>query len=301
MHHFAISGVETWLWLPPLVSAVISTLTSVGGLSGAFLILPFQMSVLGFAGPAVSSTNLLFNIIAIPGGVYRYFREKRMVWPLTWAIILGTLPGVILGAFVRIHLMPDPAVFKLFVALVLAYIGVRLVRSILQPGSPPNTGSQGTFDVRDARFTFGSISYTFRGTHYEASTKGIMVLSLVVGIIGGTYGIGGGAIIAPFLVSVLGLPVHTIAGASLMSTFVTSIVGVLFYTLIQPVYAGSGVVTQPDWLLGLLFGLGGLAGTYVGASIQRFLPERLIKGVLALSIAVVVVKYALEGIGHFYQ
>ena len=77
MIEFPISGVETYWWLPILVSFLISSLTSTGGLSGAFLLLPFQMSVLGFTSPAVSATNLLYNIVAIPSGVARFYKEKR--------------------------------------------------------------------------------------------------------------------------------------------------------------------------------------------------------------------------------
>lgn len=43
-----------------------------------------------------------------------------------------------------------------------------------------------------------------------------MVLCFIVGIVGGIYGIGGGAIVAPFLVTFFGLPVYTVAGATLM-------------------------------------------------------------------------------------
>ena len=64
--HFPVSGVDCPLWLPPLVAFVISLFTSMGGVSGAFLLLPFQMSFLGFTSPAVSPTNLVFNIVAIP-------------------------------------------------------------------------------------------------------------------------------------------------------------------------------------------------------------------------------------------
>jgi len=74
MIEFPVSGVETYWWLPALVAFVISVFTSMGGLSGAFLILPFQVSILGFTGPAVSPTNLVYNIIAIPGGVLRFWR-----------------------------------------------------------------------------------------------------------------------------------------------------------------------------------------------------------------------------------
>jgi len=42
---FPVSGVETAIWVPPLVGLAISFFTSMGGISGAFLILPFQVSV----------------------------------------------------------------------------------------------------------------------------------------------------------------------------------------------------------------------------------------------------------------
>ncbi|MDA8422742.1 MAG: sulfite exporter TauE/SafE family protein, partial [Nitrospiraceae bacterium] len=124
---FPISGVKTWVFLPPLVSLVVSTFTSMAGVSGAFILLPFQMSVLGFTSPGVSSTNFVYNIVAIPGGVYQYFKEGRMAWPLTWVIIVGTLPGVFIGYYFRILYLPDPRAFKLFVGLVLLYIGSMLV------------------------------------------------------------------------------------------------------------------------------------------------------------------------------
>ena len=104
---FPVSGVQTAVWIPPLVALVISFFTSMGGVSGAFLLLPFQVSVLGFVSPAVTPTNLVFNIVGIPSGVYRYFREGRMAWPLAWNIILGTLPGLFIGGIIRIVYLPD--------------------------------------------------------------------------------------------------------------------------------------------------------------------------------------------------
>ncbi len=113
--NFPASGVTTWLFVPPLTAFVVSFFTSMGGVSGAFLLLPFQMSVLNYTAPSVSATNQLFNIIAIPSGVWRYIKEKRMLWPLTWVVIVGTLPGVIIGAWVRLAYLPDPKNFKCFV------------------------------------------------------------------------------------------------------------------------------------------------------------------------------------------
>ena len=103
---FQNAGIEVAPWIPPCVAFVVSFFTSMGGVSGAFLLLPFQMSFLGYTSPSVSSTNQVFNIVAIPSGVYRYWREGRMVWPLTWVVIIGTLPGVLIGAWVRIEYLP---------------------------------------------------------------------------------------------------------------------------------------------------------------------------------------------------
>jgi uncharacterized membrane protein YfcA len=58
------------------------------------------MSFLHFTSPAVSSTNFLYNIVAIPSGAYRYMKEGRMAWPLTLVVILGTLPGVFIGYYI---------------------------------------------------------------------------------------------------------------------------------------------------------------------------------------------------------
>ncbi len=316
---FPVSGVETFVWLPPLVAFVVSFFTSMAGVSGAFVLLPFQMSVLGFVSPAVSPTNLVYNIVAIPSGVYRYLKEGRMVWPLTWVVVAGTLPGVIGGGFVRLHWLPDPKPFKAFVGCVLLYIGARLVVDVIKarraakaaqapgrdlspaasrspspspPSSPPSPPpSPGEFRVRILEFSLTRLSYRFQGQDYTCATLGIFLLSLVVGVVGGVYGIGGGAIIAPFFVAIYGLPVHTVAGAALMGTFITSVAGVAFYQLIAPWYAG--MVVAPDWLLGALFGLGGLAGMYLGARCQRFVPAGYIKVMLAGLLLYVAGRYIM--------
>ena len=66
---FPIAGIKTHLFIPPAVAFAISFFTSMAGISGAFLLLPFQMSVLGFTTTSVTSTNFLFNVTGTPGGV----------------------------------------------------------------------------------------------------------------------------------------------------------------------------------------------------------------------------------------
>lgn len=300
--YFPVAGIEVSLWVPPLAAFVVSFFTSMGGVSGAFLLLPFQMSFLGFTAPSVSATNQLFNIVAIPSGVYRYLKEKRMVWPLAWAVILGTLPGVVLGAVIRVNCLPDPRNFKIFAGFVLGYIGLRMVRDLMKGGekksetsfrqSVKNSGGAsmaGQVTVKE--FTPRRISYEFSGETYTCSTVTIGVMSLAVGVVGGVYGIGGGAMVAPFFVSICGLPVYTVAGAALMGTLVTSVAGVAFYQILSFFHAGQSIA--PDWGLGILFGIGGMCGMYCGARLQKHVPARLIKVMLSLIILGTAFKYVL--------
>jgi uncharacterized protein len=313
---FPVSDVQCAVWVPPLVGLVISFFTSMGGISGAFLILPFQMSVLGFTSPAVTPTNLVFNVVGIPSAVYRYFKEGRMNWPLAWNIIVGTLPGLVLGLFIRVWYLPDPRAFKLFVGLVLFYIGGRMLYQVLaQRGARTSekaaeskmrqqSATQGAGAakgngpaIRTLSWSLSCTEYEFFGERFRFHTTGLFMLSLVVGLIGGVYGIGGGAIIAPFIVSFFGLPIHTIAGATLMGTCVTSVGGVLFYEFFGPLVALPGQAVRPDWLLGFLFGIGGFVGMYLGARTQKFVPAAIIRPVLAVVIAGLGLKYVA---GYFF-
>jgi len=287
---FPVSGVETSLLLPPLVAFVISFFSSMAGITGAFLILPFQMSVLGFVTPSVSATNFLYNVVGTPGGILRYIREGRMVWPLALAVTIGTLPGVLAGYYIRVRFLPDPRSFKLFVGIILLYIGMRVLKKILQPGGGA-AGTNADFAISNVTYSLARMGFDFQARRVEFSTAAIVLLALAVGVIGGIYGIGGGAIIAPFCVAFLNIPVHTVAGAAIFGTFATSIVGVAIYSTV-PFY--NGQTAPPDWLLGILFGLGGLLGMYLGAACQKYVPERIIQAILAFVIFTVSGTYIFQ-------
>lgn len=312
--HFPIAGIDVNPLVPPLVAFGISLFTSMGGVSGAFLLLPFQMSVLGFTSPAVSATNQLYNVVAIPSGVWRYIREGRMVWPLTWIVVGGTLPGVFLGVLIRVRFLPDPKNFKLFMGIVLFYIGARLMRDLLGRLRRRSSGGSAETDFQELvrsyndrvkqgealpraevlEFTLRRVAYSFYGRRYEVPVLPMLGISAAVGVVGGAYGIGGGAIIAPIYVAYFGLPVYTVAGATLMGTLITSVAGVAYFQLLAPFYPALQV--SPDWLLGALFGVGGLAGMYCGARLQKFMPARAIKGILAICLFLLSGRYVLESL-----
>ena len=288
---FPVAGIKTYFFIPPLVAFVISFFASMAGISGAFLLLPFQMSVLGFTTTSVTSTNFLFNVIGAPGGVYRYIKECRFVWPVAMLIVTGIIPGVLIGYYLRITYLPDPKTFKFFVGCVLLMIAFKLLKEALTTKTSVIFNNCSLTDkVEEASMEMKSTRFKFKSATYSFSTAKLLGLALAVGIIGGAYGIGGGSIIAPFLITFFKLPVYAIAGAVLLGTLVSSVAGVTFYSLI-PI---NGAVATPDWLLGILFGAGGLVGMYLGARVQKYVPEKWIKLMLGAVIVIVAIKYILK-------
>ena len=297
--YFPTAGIECHPLFPFCVAIGVSFVTSMGGISGAFLLLPFQMSFLGYTNPSVSATNQFFNVLSCPAGVWRYWREGRLVWPLTATVAIGTLPGVFAGAFIRINWLPDPARFKIFTGLVLLYVGGKMLWDLRgkkhAPIAETNTqhversfyagqknGVETAVQSNDCtRLVWNSriFIFDFQNQEFAVPCRRLALLSLVVGLVGGVYGIGGGAIMAPFLVSLFGLPIYAVAGATLFATFLTSVAGVSFYSLLAPLY--TGIAVAPDWRMGLLLGLGGMMGMYIGARCQKYVPARVLQYLLA--------------------
>ncbi|MFZ0167167.1 MAG: sulfite exporter TauE/SafE family protein [Trebonia sp.] len=166
-----------WTEVVALVTAyLIAVVTTPAGISGAVLLLPFQVSVLGTPSPSVTPTNLLYNVVSTPGALYRYWRQGQTGRRLAVLLIAGTLPGVIAGSVIRVKLFPGPRVFDVVIAAVLIPLGVWL----LLP-RPARTDAPG----RPAR---------------QIPAPVLVVLAMAVGCVGGIYGIGGGAILAPGLI-----------------------------------------------------------------------------------------------------
>lgn len=260
------------------------------GVSGAFLLLPFQVSVLGFAAPSASATNHLFNIIATPGGIYRYIKEGRMLWPLAATLILGSMPGVLVGAWVRIEYLPGSREFKLFAGCVLLYVGLRFLVETLR-AAPERPLGDGMHLITSLSLGLQRVSFQFGGQNLFFKPHIVLILSFLIGVVGGIYGVGGGVLIVPLLIAYARLPVHIIAGAALLGTFAASAASVLAYQALSNFY--PQIPVEPAWRIGVLFGLGGLVGTWLGGSCQKYVSPRWIKLILCIGVLTVAIRYLI--------
>jgi uncharacterized protein len=265
-----------WTEVVALLAAyLIAALATPAGISGAVLLLPFQVSVLGTPSPSVTPTNLLYNVVATPGALYRYWRQGQTGGRLALVLIAGTVPGVIAGSVIRVELLPGPLVFDLVVSAVLIPLGIWLAST--RPASVASSGHSGRPISRSTR---------------PIPAPVLIFLAAAVGCVGGTYGIGGGSILAPILIGT-GRPPSQVAPAALASTLVTSAADVITFAILSIHEAGA---VAPDWPVGVALGIGGLAGAYTGARLQPHLPDALIRRLVGVLVIVIGARYLLAGL-----
>ena len=254
-----------WTEAAALAAAfAVSAVATPAGVSGAVLLLPFQVSVLGTPSPAVTPTNLLYNVVSTPGALYRYRRQHQTGGRLALLLTAGTLPGVITGSIIRVELVPGPRVFDLMIAALLLPLGIWLAAA------------------RPARD---------RDPARQIPAPVLILLACLTGCAGGIYGIGGGSILAPILIGSR-RPASEVAPAALASTFVTSLGGVITFTILS---ISKGPVA-PNWPTGIALGIGGIAGGYTGARIQSRLPDTLIRRILGTLAIAIAAQYLWSGL-----
>ncbi len=246
----------------------VSAVATPAGISGAVLLLPFQVSVLGTPSPAVTPTNLLYNVVATPGALYRYWRQHQTGGRLAAILITGTLPGVVTGSVIRVELVPGPRVFDLLVAALLLPLGIWLAAT--RPAG----------DRHPARPVC------------QIPGPLLVILAFLTGCVGGIYGIGGGSILSPLLIG-SGRPAVEVAPAALAATFVTSLGGVLTFTILSLTKGPAA----PNWPTGIALGIGGIIGGYTGARMQSRLPDTLIRRIVGILAAAIAASYLRSGLG----
>jgi len=105
--------------------------------------------------------------------------------------------------------------------------------------------------------------------------KRVVPISILIGAVAGMQagltGVGGGVILVPLMVGLLGVSQHKAHGTSLAVIFPIAVVGTITYA----------VLGHMDWMLFLGLALGGLVGAFLGAKLMMRVPARELRWIFA--------------------
>lgn len=122
-------------------------------------------------------------------------------------------------------------------------------------------------------------------TAFEVAIK-YMGIGALAGTLAGLLGIGGGALLVPFLIIVLKFPTKQAVAISLSSMVLTATFGAI-------AHFKEGNLTLLNLRYALLIGLGAAAGAVLGAHLSTKLPAPLLRRLLALFLIIMAVRLAL--------
>lgn len=179
-----------WPALLGLLAAggLAGVLSSLFGIGGGIVLVPFLHYLLGFGWVEATQLSLVAIMAQSPTGVWQHARRGAVDWRVAIPLAVAGLLGVIVGD----ALQPRIAVawLKVLFALLMGLAAVRL--ALLRP------------PVAEAARRLG--------------WPGLAALGLFAGVIAKLLGIGGGLVTVPVL-TLTGLPVHLAVGSSLVPVF----------------------------------------------------------------------------------
>jgi len=254
------------------LGVLIGGFGSLIGAGGGFLLVPLLLLGYRFVPPTAAGTSLALVFLNAGSGSLAYLRQRRVDFSLGWKFAAATIPGAIGGAFVTRALSSSS--FGLVFGLVAVGMAVLLFLGRTVPLSRQAARRR--------------LTDTSGGSHeYRVDVWKGMLASSAIGFLSSALGIGGGIIHVPFLIVVLGLPVHVATATSLFVLSISAGVGAAtFLTL--------GHVDLPTTAL---MGAGIFVGAQLGARVSLKISGAVIRQILAIALALVGIRMIMHGFG----
>jgi uncharacterized membrane protein YfcA len=279
------------------VLALLGIGTSVGflsgmfGVGGGFLITPLLIFLGIQPGIAVATGANQIVGSSIAGLIPHWRRgnvDLKMGTVLLAGGVLGSGFGVWLFSFLR-SLGQIDLVITLSYIIFLGLVGTLMLVESLRAMRRQARKSSGTGGMKRRRrrswMQALPLKTRFRKSHLYISALVPFVVGIIVGILSAIMGVGGGFIMVPAMIYLIGMPTSVVVGTSLFQIiFVTADITVLQATTNQTV----------DVVLAVMLLLGGTAGAQFGARVGSALKGEQLRGLLAILVLGVCIKLAVD-------
>jgi uncharacterized membrane protein YfcA len=266
------------------MGAAVGMLSGVFGVGGGFLTTPLLM----FIGvpPAVAVGTGANQIVASSvSGVMAHWRRGNVDLKMGMMLLLGGFIGSTLGVFIFQWLQSlgqIDVVIKLSYVIFLGIIGglmmVESSRAILRTRRPAGAGGPRGKLHKHTWMHDLPFKTRFRKSKLYISALLPIGIGFLVGVLSAIMGVGGGFVMVPAMIYLLGMPTAMVVGTSLFQIiFVTANATFFQATLNQTV----------DVVLAMLLLAGAVVGAQFGTKLGARLPGEQLRGLLAAMVLIV--------------
>ncbi len=221
------------------------------GIGGGVVIVPGLVLIMGLSQHRAHGTSLFSALFLAVVGFARYTLDGNISLPIAAGIAAGGVLGAVLGAKAAgaMRSVTLRWVFAGFLVLVSARMVMTGLNSSLHSGG----------------------AVPLLAANSAAYWAGVVVTGLVTGFVSGLFGVGGGTVMIPAMVLVLGVPQIIAQGISLAAMIPTAVSGVITHTRLGNV----------DFEVGKWTAVGAALGAVLGASVAARLENNVLQLVFA--------------------
>ncbi|MCK5902744.1 MAG: sulfite exporter TauE/SafE family protein [Cocleimonas sp.] len=263
-----------------LVGLVFSLVGAAGGILASFgLITLIGVSDPNSVKPMAQLLSLATALVFIPG----YVRRKATVIPLALMLSAGGVMGAIVGSTLSSQYLSDMSTFKPLFGILTLVISTQIIWEIYKTRNEITTGSACQKGIHNVSAKGTVIAFSYANTDYTVSLWTPWLAGFFIAVIASAFGVGGGFLLVPFMVSFLRMPMFIIPATAAIVIFISGSISVTNYLMM-----GAKI----DWVtLGMLI-VGGIIGATIGPRLNRMMKDSWLRIFLASVLSLIGLKYA---------
>ena len=266
-----------YFFVPALVGVLIGIASGLLGIGGGTVMVPIFRLAFGMSATMSTATSLFAIIPTSISGAISHVKGKTCIPALGIAAGLGGACMSPIGVWLA-QLSPDWLVM-LAAALIIGYSAINMFKKAFKV---PRAGQPA--EGADAAAPTADDSPLSRKQLLQGAAIG-----LVAGLASGYVGVGGGFIMVPLMLSIIGIPMRKASGTSLIAVMILAIPGVI----------EQGIIGNINYLAGIAIVIGTIPGAVIGARLVTKVPERTLRLLFGCFLIVAAVMLVLNEVGIF--
>ena len=268
--------------VPALVGVLIGVASGLLGIGGGTVMVPIFRLAFGMSATMSTATSLFAIIPTSISGAISHVKGKTCIPALGIAAGLGGACLSPVGVWLA-QLSPDWLVM-LVAALIIGYSAINMFKTAfkLRPAGQPAAGADAAAAGGPAAAASAGDSPLSRRQLLQGAAIG-----LIAGLASGYVGVGGGFIMVPLMLSIIGIPMRKASGTSLIAVMILAIPGVI----------EQGIIGNINYLAGIAIVIGTIPGAVIGAKLVTKVPERTLRLLFGCFLIVAAVMLVLNEVG----
>lgn len=278
-------------FIAALVGVGVGVLSGLLGIGGGTVMVPLFRLAFGMEPIAATATSLFTIVPTSISGMWKHAKNKTSLPRV--GIVCG-LTGACLspvGVWAA-NVSPGWAIMGAAAVVVMYSSFTMLKKALAAPKGGAAKGSRkacekkstasDTAAVGAAGATGDAAAASLAATAIKLTPKyvaKVALIGVVAGFMSGYVGVGGGFIMVPLFVSMLGIPMRLASGTSLTAVCILAIPGVI----------EQAVLGNIDYMVGVAMMIGSIPGAIVGANLVKRVPERALRFAFALFLLLMAV------------